>query len=477
VDRDQQQDSSGGAHRRPDAGVEPAVAARLRRVMVVSRDRALRRFWISQMVSEMGDWIGLLGIAALLYESTNLALAASASLAALYLPYLFAPWLVGWASKIPPRTLLIGADFLRAGLILLLLVPMPAWALLGLVFLASVPTSIYEATRAAAVPEYAPDDDTREDALVLFQSTQQVASMLGFLLGGAALALIGFHAAIALNAASFFVSGLLLLGVPRLDAFVAATESVRGILRGGFTALTGRPMLRRAVLLSVVSASTIMAGEALVVVYATDFGKPGIAGPFAALMAFISAILGLVLPRWGSSEELMRVSALTMIGGGLLSILAFSLPPGFATGIVAYVGLGIVSAPGALTYVVAVREMAPAIRAPVFAIVQVALMGGQALVAVLAGSLADHTSVGTSIALWQVPTIVFSVGILTTSFVKPLARVFRRDGRSGAYRSARPAPVALPLAAETQRAHAPWSALAPSPAPGARERSELPTSR
>ena len=43
------------------------------------------------MISEIGDWIGLLGIAALLYENTNLAVAASASLAALYLPYLFAP--------------------------------------------------------------------------------------------------------------------------------------------------------------------------------------------------------------------------------------------------------------------------------------------------------------------------------------------------------------------------------------------------
>jgi hypothetical protein len=62
------------------------------------------------MVSEMGDWIGLLGIAALLYQNTGLALAASASLAALYLPYLFAPLLVGWTAKIPPRRLLIGAD-------------------------------------------------------------------------------------------------------------------------------------------------------------------------------------------------------------------------------------------------------------------------------------------------------------------------------------------------------------------------------
>jgi MFS family permease len=457
--------------------VQSAVATRLNRVIVVSRDRVLRRFWVSQMVSEMGDWIGLLGIAALLYETTNLAIAASASLAALYLPYLFAPWLVGWASKIPPRTLLIGADLLRAGLILLLLVPLPAWGLLGLVFLASVPTSIYEATRAAAVPEYAPDEETREDALVLFQATQQAASMLGFLLGGAALALIGFHAAIALNAASFFISAVLLLGVPRLDAFVGATESVRGILRGGLKALTGRPMLRRAVLLSVVSASTIMAGESLVVVYASGFDRPGFAGPLAAVMAFIAALLGIVLPRRGGSAELMRVSAMTMIAGALISVFAFMLPTGLLTGMIAYTGLGVVSAPGALTYVVAVREMAPAIRAPVFAIVQVALMGGQALVAVLAGSLADHTSVGTSVALWQVPTIALSVWVVAASLLASISRLVSRARRGGETNAARPGRVGPPPVAGVPQAHAPWSTAAPSHAPGAPERSVLPANR
>jgi hypothetical protein len=444
-----------------------ATAARLHRVVVVSRDRVLRRFWLSQMVSEMGDWIGMLGIAALLYERTGLAIAASASLAALYLPYLFAPWLVGWAAKIPARTLLIAADFIRAGIIVLLLVPMPAWALLGLVFVASVPTSIYEATRAAAVPEYAPDEGTREDALVLFQSTQQAASMLGFLAGGAALALIGFNAAIALNALSFLVSGVLLLGVPRLDAFVDATETVRGVLRQGMRALTGRPILRQAVLLSVVSASTIMAGEALVVVYASadGFDRPGFAGPFAALMAFIAASLGIVLPRRRSSTELLRVSALVMIFGGLVAVASFLLPPGLLAGLAGYVALGIISAPGALTYVVAIREMTAAIRAPVFSIVQVAMMGGQALVAVLAGSLADQTSVGVSVALWQVPTIALAVWVLTVSVAKRAASPVT------------PVRVARPQAGASPTEPAPSSAPPRSPSPGEPERSALPTTR
>ena len=424
------------------------------------------------MVSEMGDWIGLLGIAALLYQNTGLALAASASLAALYLPYLFAPLLVGWTAKIPPRRLLIGADFLRATLILFLLVPdLPTWSLLALVFLASVPTSVYEATRAAAVPEYAPDEETREDALVLFQSTQQVASMIGFLVGGAALALVGFGFAIGLNALSFLVSGLLLLGVPQLDALADITDSARGLLRNGIKALVGRPLLRRAVLLSVVSASTIMAGEALVVVYATQFKHPGFAGPLAALMAFVAALLGLVLPRRRSSADLMRLSALTMAAGAILTIASFLLPPSVVPALVGYIGLGIISAPGALTYVVAVREMAPAIRAPVFALVQVALMGGQAVVAVLAGSLADWTSVGTSIAVWQVPTILVAVWVLAASFVAYAGANVARQ-RARASRRARVVPQQAP---RPPRSPAPSPAPPVSRAPRALERPALPT--
>lgn len=426
------------------------------------------------MVSEMGDWIGLLGIAALLYENTGLALAASASLAALYLPYLFAPLLVGWTAKIPPRRLLIGADFLRAALILFLLVPdLPTWSLLGLVFLASVPTSVYEATRAAAVPEYAPDEETREDALVLFQSTQQAASMIGFLVGGAALALVGFGFAIGLNALSFLVSGLLLLGVPQLDPLADLTDSARSLLRNGIRALVGRPLLRRAVLLSVVSASTIMAGEALVVVYATHFGHPGFAGPLAALMAFVAALLGLILPRRRSSADLMQLSALTILVGAVLAMAGFALPPGIVPALLGYIGLGIISAPGALTYVVAVREMAPAIRAPVFALVQVVLMGGQAAVAVLAGSLADWTAVGTSIAVWQLPTVLVAVWVLAASLVAFTGAAVGRQ-RLKLSRRARAVP---PRAPQPLRSPAPSPERPASRAPRAPERPVLPTKK
>ena len=361
------------------------------------------------MLSEVGDWIGLLGIAALLYAETGLAVVASASLAAMYLPYLFAPWLVGVCARIPPRTLLIGADLIRGVIILMLLLPLPAPALLLLVFLASIPTSVYEATRAAAVPEYAPDEATRDDALVLFQSTQQVATMMGFLIGGAALAFAGFHAAIVLNAASFFLSGLMLIGVPYLAPLVESGHSALGMVGSGLRALRGQVLLRRALLLSIVSASTIMAGEALVVVYGSEISFGGLAGPLAASSAAMAAILGLLLPRHLASKDLLRVAEVTMVIGGFVAIVSFVMVPSLLSGFTGYLALGVVNAPGALTYVVAVREMGPTVRAPVFALAQVGLMGGQAMVAVLAGQVADSLTVGLSVALWQVPCVVLAL--------------------------------------------------------------------
>jgi MFS family permease len=199
----------------------------------------------------------------------------------------------------------------------------------------------------------------------------------------------------------------------------------------------------------VIGASTIMAGEALVVVYATELEHPGYAGPLAALMAFVAALLGLVLPRRRSSDDLLRLSALTMLGGSALAVLAFTFKPDEMPGIVGYIGLGIVSAPGALTYVVAVREMEPQIRASVFALVQVAMMGGQAAVAVLAGGLADWTSVERSVALWQLPTVALSTWVLIASLAgAAFVHLSRRRGRPqptpGVPWVARPSPEPTP---------------------------------
>ena len=71
-------------------------------------------------------------------------------------------------------------------------------------------------------------------------------------------------------------------------------------------------------------------------------------------------------------------------------------------------------------------------------------MGGQAAVAVLAGDLADRTTVGTAVALWQLPTILLASWILTASLV---ARAGWRRAPEIAL-AATPAPVEPPPAAD-----------------------------
>jgi hypothetical protein len=134
-----------------------------------------------------------------------------------------------------------------------------------------------------------------------------------------------------------------------------------------------------------------------------------------------------------------------------------------------------------LTYVVAVREMEPQIRASVFALVQVAMMGGQAAVAVLAGGLADWTSVERSVALWQLPTVALSTWVLIASLVGVVfVRVTRRRGRH--HRTppvpwvARPALPPAPAGAFLP-AHAPSSALVASISTEARSTADSPSPR
>jgi MFS family permease len=291
------------------------------------------------------------------------------------------------------------------------------WAILGLVFLAALPASYYESTTSAVVPEYAPDEGTRDDALVLFQSTQQAANMVGFLTGGALLAVLGVPAALAANALSYLVAAALLSGIPRLAALADEDETSLGLAVQGIRAIARQPLLRGAVLITVVTASTIMAGEALVIVIADAVDHPGWAGAMAATTAAIAALLGLLLPRHRPSHELLRLSALVMASGLALAMVVFAGLNGAWGAFVGFMALGLVSAPAALTYVVAIRELTPANRASVFALVQVALMGGQALVAVLAGWLADQLSVGAAVALLQVPALGLVLWVAAESHV------------------------------------------------------------
>ena len=397
------------------------MVGRLWDAVRVAREPALRRFWFSQMASEIGDWVGLLGVAALLYQVTDKAVYAAASVTALYLPYLLSPWLTALCAKLPPRQLLIGADLLRAAIIPLLLIPhLSPWLLLLLVFVSALPTPVYEATRSAVVPEYAPDETTLDDALVLFQSTQQAANTFGFLLGGLVLATVHVEAALLLNALSYLVSALLLLGIPSLPPIASVTTSASSLITEGLRALRRQPLLRRTVTLAVVSASTIMAGEALVVVYAGEVGHSGLSGVFAAATTSVAAVAALVLPRHYDSPTLLRIVATTLGLGAAVAMLLFALVPGVLVGLAGYVALGLISAPGALTYVVAVREMSLQVRASVFSMVQVLLMGGQALVALAAGRLADEIGVGAAIGVLQLPTLLLAVAaILVTPRLAP----------------------------------------------------------
>src|SRR5262245_27695611 len=79
-----------------------------------------RRLFASQVISGLGDWldyIALLTLVAFVWHSGAFGLAAVTI--AMLIPWVVVAPLSGvWADRLPPRTLMVAADLLRAGCVL-----------------------------------------------------------------------------------------------------------------------------------------------------------------------------------------------------------------------------------------------------------------------------------------------------------------------------------------------------------------------
>lgn len=172
---------------------------------------AVRRLWLSQLASWIGDWAGRLAIAGLVYAQTGSPTLTAVVTAVTFLPYLLGPWLVAGLSHVPPRQLLVGADVVRALLFGLLVVHLPIASVLVITFLAALLTPAFEATRAAVMPQVCGEEHLGATA-TLTQVTTQLAVVVGGVIGGALLTSVGPHSAVLLNAGSFIISAALLIG-------------------------------------------------------------------------------------------------------------------------------------------------------------------------------------------------------------------------------------------------------------------------
>jgi MFS family permease len=178
---------------------------------------AFRRLWLSRFVSFVGDSLALVALILYVAAHTDESFAVAALLlAGDFAPNLLSPWTGALADRVDLRRLMITCEVLQAVTVIAITLVLPSLGVvLVLVFIRSVLASTIGPASRSAVPRIVADADLEEANAVLGFGT------FGFEAVGAASAavlvpLIGTRGALLVDAATFFVSALVLVGLPML---------------------------------------------------------------------------------------------------------------------------------------------------------------------------------------------------------------------------------------------------------------------
>jgi len=266
-------------------------------VDLLRRNRDFRRLFLASVISLGGDWFLFVALGGLLLEATGKATAVGLMIFAQELPvFLATPW-AGWlADRLDRRRLMVACDLARTAICasFLLVGPDNLWLAYALLVALSIFAAVFDPASSAALPNVVDPEDLAT-ANALSGSLWGTMLAVGAAAGGVVATLFGRNAAFTVDAASFALSALLLLGVRRAfsqprerDEHVGIAEATRETVR------YARRDPRVWALVSVKFGFGAAAGVlALIAVFAKDIFHAGDVG-FGLLMAArgVGALIG-----------------------------------------------------------------------------------------------------------------------------------------------------------------------------------------
>ena len=163
-------------------------------VTLLRTNKQYRLLWLSQVISQTGDWFNLIASAALVAHLSGSGLAIGGLfLARLLPPFVLSPLVGVVADRFDRRKILIASDLLRTLVVLNFLFvrsEQDIWLLYALTVLQLSISAFFEPTRAALVPSLVARQDL-VTANALDGTTWSTMLALGAALGGLATALFG----------------------------------------------------------------------------------------------------------------------------------------------------------------------------------------------------------------------------------------------------------------------------------------------
>ena len=377
-----------------------------------------RMLWLAQLTSIAGDQFARVALAVLVFTRTGSPLLAAVTFAATTGAMFAGGLLLGWtADRYPRRRVMLTCDVICAGLVAAMLIPgVPLGALIVLLFAVGLAAEPFLAARMAVNAEVLGEDRFQLGQGVTI-ATYQAAQLAGFALGGVVTGVFGVRTALAVDAASFVLSAVLIrAGVrPR-----PAAEGSGGLSRpqplAGVRIVAARPAAL--VALGVLwLAAFYGAPEGVMVPLSRQLhGGAATAGALLAVSAGGAAIGPLVYTRLIGPPRRMQLLAITATAA-CATLALFALPPAIGTSVIILFVSGLLTGyiPAAAGAVFA--SIPDEHRGKAGGVIGAGMSLGQGVMIVVAGAIAQRVSPALVIAL---------VGAAGTACGIPLALSWRR---------------------------------------------------
>jgi predicted MFS family arabinose efflux permease len=301
-------------------------------VRLLRSNRNVRRLWLAQIVSEIGDWFYTLSIYTLLLQLTGHAGSVALALVLQVLPQTFVGPTAGVVNdRLKRKHVMIAADLVRFVVVLaMLLVRSRAmvWLVYPLLLAETTMAAFFEPARNSVIPNIASEGEVLV-ANTLSSATWSVNLMIGASVGGVVAAFFGRNVVFLLNALSFLTSALFIAGMRFAEPHAESASPLRfkdlvdfSPIVEGIGYIRGHPMLSRTVL---AKAGELMIGPSWViftVMGVREFAlrRSGIDAAGGAMLGMsillagrgLGALAGpLISARWaGHSDRRLRLGIL-----------------------------------------------------------------------------------------------------------------------------------------------------------------------
>ncbi len=226
----------------------PRTTAGVTPVLRLLRNRSFAALWLGQLVAFIGDYFNMLAIPILVNRLTGSAAMVGLSMISTALPALLLGPLAGvFVDRWDRKWTMIGANLLRAGLVLVLLTVKTAeqiWIFYVIGFLVSCISQFFFPARGAVLPLIVKEKEDWLLANGLMQIIMTVGLLAGPALAGFSIGLWGEQIAFLINSAGFLLSTafLLAMSVPRTTENPPSANALSAVwkdLREGVAYLFG----------------------------------------------------------------------------------------------------------------------------------------------------------------------------------------------------------------------------------------------